>query len=221
MTVLYLMQTDQLADETLFWDRYHTLSPARQQKIDRFIFPKDKNLSLAAGLLLQAGLADYGLREQELIIAHTENGKPYLPEYPDLFFNIAHSENLAVCAFSRQEIGVDVEKVTAIDLAIAKQFFYGSEYQAIIASDCPEETFFDYWVLKESYMKATGRGFALPLEAFWMAFENEDEIRVYQDGILLPYGFYQTTVYETYKLAVCVKGDSPELRMDFREVLLP
>jgi len=213
MSVTYLMLTDELADNALFRDRYHSLSPGRQKKIDGFIFSKDKNLSLAAGLLFQAGLKDYGLREQELTIAHNENGKPFIPEHPELFFNISHSENLAICAFSNREIGVDVEKVTEIDLAIAKRFFYGTEYLDIMASDCPGKTFFDYWVLKESYMKATGLGFKLPLDAFRIAVE--DDIRVYANDIQMPYSFYKKTVFENFKLAVCVKGDPPNMKIRF------
>jgi len=213
MSVTYVMQTDLLENDALFRDRYHTLSPARQKKIDGFIFPKDKSLSLAAGLLFQAGLEVYGLREQELTIAHNENGKPFIPEHPELFFNISHSENLAICAFSNREIGVDVEKVTEIDLAIAKRFFYGTEYRDIMASECPEETFFDYWVLKESYMKATGLGFKLPLDAFRIAWA--DDIRVFANDIQRPYSFFKTTVFENFKLAVCVKGDPPDMKMRF------
>ena len=69
MSVTYLMLTDALEDNALFRDRYHSLSPDRQKKIDSFTVPRDKNLSLAAGLLFQAGLADLGLRERELTIA--------------------------------------------------------------------------------------------------------------------------------------------------------
>lgn len=83
----------------------------------------------------------------------------------------------------------------------------------MMASDCPGETFFDYWVLKESYMKATGLGFKLPLNAFRIAMEND--IKVYANEIQMPYGFYQTTVCENFKLAVCTKGDPPNMKMRF------
>lgn len=213
MTVTYLMQTDPLADEALFRDLYQTVSPARQAKIDRFILPRDKKLSLAAGLLLQAGLADHGFRESELTMAHHENDKPFIKDHPELCFNIAHSENLAICSFSNQEIGADVEKVTPADLELARRFFDASEYRTIVAAESPTDTFFDYWVLKESYMKATGRGFKLPLDAFRIAWA--EDIRVYEDDILRPYHFYHTTVFETFKLAVCVKGEPPAMQLRF------
>ncbi|WP_169314685.1 4'-phosphopantetheinyl transferase family protein [Acetobacterium woodii] len=212
------MLTTPLDDDTFFWNRYHTLSPARQKKIDQLIFSKDKKLSLAAGLVFQAGLADYGLQEQHLIIAHHQNGKPYLPQYPELFFNISHSEQLAICVFSNREIGADVEKVSNIDLEIARRLFDNAEYREIIAADCPEEAFYNYWVLKESYMKATGWGLKLPLNGFRIAREVvllKDQLRVYQGSMLMPYSFYIATVFESYKLAVCTKGDQPEIKLRF------
>lgn len=218
MCVIYLMPTAPLEDDAFFWKLYHRLSQDRQKKIDRFIFPKDKQLSLAAGLAFQAGLADYGLREQQLTIADDQNGKPYLPEYPEIFFNIAHSEQLAICAFSNREIGTDVERMAPVDLELARRFFDNSEYRDIIAADCPEEAFYDYWVLKESYMKATGLGFKLALDAFRIAREEAlltDQHRVYQDSVLMPYGFYLTTVFDNYKLAVCTKGNPPEIKLHF------
>lgn len=218
MCLLYLMPTAPLEDDDLFWDRYHSLSLTRQEKIDRFIFPKDKQLSLAAGLAFQAGLADYGLREQQLTIAHHQNGKPYLPEYPELFFNIAHSGQLAICAFSSREIGADVEMMAPVDLELARRFFDNNEYRDIIVADCPSEAFYDYWVLKESYLKATGLGFKLPLDAFRIARKDstgKNQLRVYQDNIQMPYGFYLTTVLENYKLAVCTNGDPPEMELRF------
>lgn len=110
MSATYLMQTELLDDESLFWDRYHSQPLARQKKIDQLIFKKDKKLSLAAGLVFQAGLADHGLGKQQITISCHEDGKPYICEYPELFFSISHSENLAICSFSNREIGVDVEK---------------------------------------------------------------------------------------------------------------
>ena len=38
-------------------------------------------------------------------------GKPELISHPDIHFNISHSEDIAACALSRQEIGVDIEKI--------------------------------------------------------------------------------------------------------------
>ena len=40
----------------------------------------------------------------------SENGKPFLPDFPDIHFNITHCDGLAACAFDRSPVGVDAEK---------------------------------------------------------------------------------------------------------------
>ena len=54
------------------------LSSRRQKKIEAFRFQSGKALSLGAGLLLDYGLFQYGLREREVAIAYGADEKPYL-----------------------------------------------------------------------------------------------------------------------------------------------
>lgn len=89
----------------------------------------------------------------------------------DLRFNVSHSEGLIVCAVARRrEIGVDVEhrQRRGRMADIAERFFSAREAAALRA--LPEarqqQRFFDYWTLKEAYIKARGMGLALPLGGF-------------------------------------------------------
>ena len=43
------------------------------------------------------------------VLKTDENGKPFLPGHPDLFFNITHCNGLAACAFDTFPIGIDAE----------------------------------------------------------------------------------------------------------------
>jgi 4'-phosphopantetheinyl transferase len=211
MNITYLMKTDRLNDDDCFWDSYHSLSPLRQKKIDAFINRKDRNLSLAAGLLLQVGLAEYGLHEKELLYERGANGKPFIPKRPDIHFSISHSETAALCSFSDCQVGADIEKITAIDLEIAKHFFINDEYQRIKNSENPCATFFDYWVLKESYQKLSGRGLKLPLNAFSISFE--EQIRVYENTQLMPCSFLKKTVFDDFTIGICIEGNFDEKEM--------
>lgn len=85
---LYLMDVGELEDEACFWRNYSSVSPARRAKIDSFRFMKDKRLSLGAGMLLARGLSDHGLAGAALVCG--ENGKPYLADAPQLYFNLSH-----------------------------------------------------------------------------------------------------------------------------------
>lgn len=58
---LYTMDTRQLEDSAYFWGRYSQLSAARRARVDRYRLPRDKRLSLGAGILLDRGLRAYGL----------------------------------------------------------------------------------------------------------------------------------------------------------------
>lgn len=53
-----------LANRALFQEKCKLLSPYRQQKIALLKHEKDKNRSLAAGLLLDHALGIYGLQEK-------------------------------------------------------------------------------------------------------------------------------------------------------------
>lgn len=61
-------------------------------------------------------------------------------------------------------------------------------------------SFYDLWVLKESYMKATGLGFRLALDDFCI--HMSEGITVERNGQIQQYSFFLTQL-EGYKLAVC------------------
>lgn len=194
--VVYVTDTRALLDDAVFQAAYHAVSLKRREKTDRFVFRKDKMLSLAAGLLLQKGLRDRGIVEYS--IACGANGKPYLEgccygadgdpspasrEFagmekarPPVFFNLSHAEEKVMCVISDLEVGCDVERVTDIDLEIAKRFFFTTEYETIAGGKTPEqqrELFYRFWTMKESFMKVTGLGMSLPLDAFRVELSRE------------------------------------------------
>lgn len=117
-----------------------------------------------------------------------ENGKPYLPDYPDFHYNISHSGGIVVCAISNSPVGIDIQQISydpAKILKIAAHFFSQEEQQALNLlheeknseadsgrnSDSTGERalchlFCRFWTARESYIKLTGRGLAEPFSAF-------------------------------------------------------
>src|SRR5262249_23713258 len=79
-------------------------------------------------------------------------------------------------------IGADVEHVeprrTSRD--VADRYFAATEVAALTALpvDAQTDRFFHYWTLKESYIKACGKGLAIPLGDFAFAFEGERGLSV-------------------------------------------
>ena len=177
---------------------FKLLSLNRRDKVDNFRFERDKKLSSGAYLLLKKLLDEYGLTNPTFKFG--KYGKAYISNSENIYFNLSHSSKLVVCAISDREVGVDVEYIDpTIDLNIAKNYFYNSEYENIMNSKNPSDEFFKYWVLKESYMKYTGLGFNLKLDSFEILMDNE--IRLKNDDNL------QFSLFDIdgYKLAVCSK----------------
>ncbi len=92
------------------------------------------------------------------------------PACPDLRFNISHTDGLIACAVTiGREVGVDVEHVgRRLTHDVAGRFFAPREVADLRAlpDDEQQRVFFDYWTLKEAYIKARGFGLALPLGDF-------------------------------------------------------
>ncbi|MCQ2977370.1 MAG: 4'-phosphopantetheinyl transferase superfamily protein [archaeon] len=155
---------------------YLKVSSQRKSKIDNFRFEKDKKLSCGVELLLLKVLKDIGINNP--IFKLDKNNKPYLSNYQNIYFNLSHSKDLIACGISDSPLGVDIEyNDPNIDLNIAKHYFFNKEYQGIINSKKPSDEFFNYWVLKESYMKYTGLGFKLELDSFEIKInKNNDTI---------------------------------------------
>ena len=176
---------------------YELLPESRKRKVDNLRFEKDKKLSAGAFILLNKLLEEKNITHP--LFESEKYGKPYILNYPNIYFNLSHSDKIVTGAISDREIGIDVEyNDCGIDLNIAKHYFHNSEYENIRNSKNPSDEFFKYWVLKESYMKYTGLGFNLDLNSFEIVIE--DEIRLKNDENNLKFNLFDI---DDYKLGVC------------------
>ena len=114
---------------------------------------------------------------------------------------------MVACAISDREVGVDVEFIDpTIDLNIAKNYFFNSEYESIMKSQNQPDEFFRYWVLKESYMKYTGLGFNLDLDSFEIMIGDEISLRNDEDNIkfsVFDVGEYKLACASSYFIQNC------------------
>ena len=175
---------------------YGLVSKSRQEKIDFYRFDKDKKLSCGAYLLLKKLLSEKNIENP--IFKTGKYGKAYICNYENIHFNLSHSGKIVLCAISNREVGTDVEYIDRkIDLNIAKNYFFNREYESIMKSDNPSEEFFNYWVLKESYMKYTGLGMNLDLNSFEIIIE--DRIKLKNDDENLKFNLFDI---ENYKIGI-------------------
>ena len=193
---------------------YDLLPINRKEKVDNFRFKKDKLLSAGAYLILEKMLKEENITTPRFRMG--KYGKTYISNYEHIYFNLSHSGKMVACAISDREVGIDVEyNDPTIDLNIAKNYFYNMEYESIMKSETPQDEFFKYWVLKESYMKYTGLGFNLNLNSFEIVID--DEIKLKNDKNNLKFSLFNV---EDYKLAVCCKYSSNKLKKYYSKELI-
>ena len=81
-----------------------------------------------------------------------------------LTLNVSHSGEYVLCAIGENlSLGVDIEKIRPINLGEFKKIMTKIQWENIINSKNPETTFFKYWTMKESAIKADSRGLNIPL----------------------------------------------------------
>ena len=117
------------------------------------------------------GLLEKGIND--LRVKRDKNNKPYVENTLRLKFNISHTEDLALLAFFKREVGVDVEKIN-----------YKFEFKDILENCFTKDeiinidnniiSFYRYWTAKEAYLKCDGIGIVRNLkEIEIISFENE------------------------------------------------
>ncbi len=173
--VIHLWRTPLQASPTLLQQLTTILSSDEQEKAARFRFEKHQRRYTVARAMLRTILGGYlGLPPQELRFRYGPRGKPELADGlgdGNLRFNLAHSHELALYAFSQnREIGVDVEHLKPIPDAerIVSRFFSASEYEQLrqLPADQKQQGFFNGWTRKEAYIKALGDGLFHALDRF-------------------------------------------------------
>ena len=82
---------------------------------------------------------------------------------------------------SRKDIGVDIERIKEFNPKVANRFFTSQEYENIMAQKDEEERkrlFFLYWVIKESFIKYSGKGLSQALNSFRIDIGKNGKITV-------------------------------------------
>ncbi|WP_162160552.1 4'-phosphopantetheinyl transferase family protein [Paenibacillus gorillae] len=148
------------------------VSEGRRERVARFHFAKDAQRSLFGELLARYALCENtGRGNSELKFIQNRFGKPMLERERDereIYFNLSHSGQWVVCAVDYTPVGIDVEEMKPISFEIAKRFFSKDEYEALLREPeiSRQQYFYALWTMKESFIKADGRGLSLPLDQF-------------------------------------------------------
>jgi len=164
--MIYIFERFDLPDYNYYDKMIPLLSTQRYAKVKRLRFDTGKKASICVYLLLRYALIrDYGINEA-VEFDFGANEKPYLKNYPQVFFNLSHTQNTAACVISDTETGIDVQKIKAVSKKVAKRVLTQEEYSAFENSEAPDDYFCEIWTVKESFLKKTGAGITKELRDF-------------------------------------------------------
>lgn len=206
MIQTWIADVTALLEKQKYLQCYNTVPEHRKKKADQLRMQADKALSVGAWVLLQKMEKEYSLQRNYI-------------------YNISHSGNCVLCSVEAgtsrsSKLGCDLEQIGEPNIKVAKRFFCESEYRLMRDCDAAEqkELFYRYWVLKESFMKATRMGMKLGMDQFEIGFSNEDKpyLKTRPEAFPEDYYFQEYAVEGMpYRIAVCAdcKVFAPEVRV--------
>jgi 4'-phosphopantetheinyl transferase len=176
--------------------------------------------TVAGELLARYAVGQYlGNPVQEINLVFGEKGKPHISNLSDVHFNISHSGHYVVCAVAPKEIGIDVERIRSVNLRIAERFFSPSEISDLMAlgEEARMHYFITLWTIKESYLKAIGRGLTQHLNSFTII-RTGDSYLLTGNHEAEGYGIETHQLSADYMMAVC--APLPFSPFDIRQITI-
>jgi 4'-phosphopantetheinyl transferase len=221
---------DEINDESLLAAYLELMSDAERLIEPRFYFPKDRRRYLVTRALARTVLSRYAeVAPRDWVFKANAHGRPEISNdcaaARNLSFNISHTDGLIVLAVTRdRQLGVDVENVLSRQaaIAIADRYFAPSEVAALgaLPADQQQQRFYEYWTLKESYIKARGEGLAIALDAFSFRFPTNEllemNMHIIEGDSSQCWLFWQFWIGVNHLTAVCAQrlpGARPSLKI--------
>ncbi|MFO0755660.1 MAG: 4'-phosphopantetheinyl transferase superfamily protein [Byssovorax sp.] len=230
---LFYVLEDQVK-EPLLLARYEALlAPEERARRDRYRFDKNKHEYLLTRALCRTVLSRYmPVPPAAWTFSANAHGCPSVatPEAARfLRFNLTNTSGLVACLVARdRDVGVDVEDTErhGETVQIADRFFSPSEVAELKAQPPGRQRarFFDYWTLKEAYIKARGMGLAIPLDHFSYLLAEGRPIGIAfapelpDDPASWQFAQHRPTPRHLISLAIR-RRDEPDLRIVVRRVI--
>lgn len=196
----FLTQTEQ--------KRLHSsLMPGEKNKINRFKNRTDAENFLIARVMQRNLIAPLVRSAPEkLIFGANKYGRPYLkfPRIKDFDFNLSHSGDYIVIAIADCPIGIDIERIKPLDTKIAIDYFTEQELKYLGSRRGKQsERFYKIWVLKESFIKAVGRGLSFPIKKINFEYKGGGNTVLKLKYLNKKWFFRIYGIDKNYKMAIC------------------
>ncbi len=172
---VWLTFPDEIHDPEILTAYQDIMDKEEKEKCRRYKFEDARHACLITRALARSVLSRYTEKSPESwAFSRNTHGKPEIVtdrSTPPLRFNLSHTKGLIACAVTLgHDIGIDIENTTAksVNLDVADRFFSPAEVKKLRSFPVSEQKnrFFDYWTLKESYVKARGKGLSFHLDQF-------------------------------------------------------
>ncbi len=176
-----------------------------QQKVLKYKKWENQQAALLGRVLLKTLIKTYNLSLSIEHLTYSSNQKPYF-KGSKIFFNISHTNEIVVCAVTDvNDIGIDIEKLRALDILNFKNMLTKNEWECVNNSSNPSDSFMALWTKKEAIIKASGDGLSLNLDSFEISNDNKTEIKNQT------YSVQEIFIDKAYKCHLAVKGDLPQI----------
>lgn len=176
---------------------FKQMSSERKASVNRMQNEKKRNLRICADALCRKAVSEYcGVDADRICFELSPAGKPYAKNLP-VYFSISHSGDIAVCAVSKDEIGIDIEKIRTVNPRTHERFC--TESEAGYITSVPNG-FFEIWTLKEAYFKCIGTGLGADIKDVSFSV-SENKITCSQAGFELCFA----DIDKDYICSVCKK----------------
>ncbi len=200
------------------------LSDDERARATRFRFEDLQRAFRVTRGALRLLLSKYlGIAPAAIQFVYDPKGKPSVGGLENIRFNLSHSGDLALLAFTRNcDIGIDVEQRRALpDLVdLANRYFSPEEKSDLLSlpAEQREQAFFVCWTRKEAYIKAVGDGLSMPLDTFRVTLLPDSMPRIVHLGGDMRAGEAWTMVnieleYRQYTVALAYRDTPRPLRM--------
>lgn len=220
---LYLGLLDEIDRPQVRAACFEMLSQAERDRLQRFLLERDRRQFLLAHGMVRAALSRRvpAVSPAEWAFVSDHYNRPFVatPQTSEaLYFSLSHTTGCVACTISPDKrIGVDVEATDrdCSHLGIAELNFSSAENAALreLPPAKQPDRFFDYWTLKEAYLKAHGTGFHRPLDDFSIVFEPERPIRISfhpgSDDVPQRWWFTQASPSPRHRLAIADGSGRP------------
>lgn len=188
---LWCVSQDEINDPVLLSQYAKLLSDEEKEKWQRFRFERHRHQYLVTRALVRSVLSLYHpIAPEEWLFSKNKYGRPEAIQQPKtckLRFNLSHTDGLILCGVVlNDDIGVDVENANqelSVD-EMAKFSFSSLEIRELmkLPRERQQLRFYDYWTLKESFIKARGMGLSLPLDQFSFHLGPKEPLRISFDS---------------------------------------